>query len=263
MYGRKKTAVASASRGVATAVLASVLAGTPALSIAEADEGLLQRLFRLLRPSGKYEGRLSDALARATQRSGIADTLPRVLLVERRTGETIEWVQGRGTVEPVVCPDGRTLVVRRGTRIERTEVKIADGRVLAPAAASAVPGTTVRQIFGCMPIAGNGAGSWELWVETAAGEFLTVRLTRSAASLGAPPDASWDDPFRETGLALRRLQSIRADGLSATVRDARLVVERYDGTGSGSVSLPVPMPVTGNPAWFGDTDWIVVTGLQD
>jgi hypothetical protein len=241
----------------------SLLAGMPALSHAEVDEGLLQRLFRLIRPSGTYEGRLSDVLAKATQRSGIADTLPRVLLVDHRTGGIVEWVRGRGAVEPVVCPDGRTLVVRRGTRIERTEITIANGQAIPPGGATPVPDILVRQIFGCAPVPGEDATTWDLWVENTAGEFLTVRLSKGTASVGVLPDAFRSDPPRDAGLALRRLQGIRTDGLSAMVRDAKLVVERYNATGTSSGPLPVQMPVTGDPAWLGDTDWIVVTGLQN
>ncbi len=256
--------MASARWVVATALLMSLLAGAPAPSYAEADESLLQRLFRLLRPSGKYKGRLSDVLAKATQRSGgIADTLPRVLLVNRRSGETVEWVRGRGTVEPVVCPDGRTLVVRRGSRIERTEITITNGRALVPGAATPLPDIMVRQIFGCTPVAGGDARSWDLWVENIAGEFLTVRLTKGTSSLGVLPEAFRSDPPRDTGLALRRLQGIRADGLTAMVRDAKLVVEFYKDTGSSSTPLPVQMPVTGDPVWLGESNWIVVTGLQN
>jgi hypothetical protein len=39
------------------------------------------------------------------------------------------------------------------------------------------------------------------------------------------------------------------------------VVEASGTTDAKSLSLP--MPVTGDPAWLGDSDWIVVTGLLD
>jgi hypothetical protein len=249
------------SRTALSAGLISVLAAAPALSYADVDEGLLQRLFRLVRPSGKYDGRLSDVLAKATQRSGIANTLPRVLLVHGDTGESVEWIRGRGAVEPVVCPDGRTLVLRRGTRVERTEVTITNGQLVLPAAASAVSDVAVRQIFGCTPAPGEKGNSWQLWVENAAGQFQTLRFSGDTSSVGTLPDAFRSDSPGDTCLALRKLQGVRSDGVSAMVRDGRLVLEPPNG--SRTVALPVRMPVTGTPAWLGDTGWLVVIGLQD
>jgi hypothetical protein len=86
-------------------------------------------------------------------------------------------------------------------------------------------------------------------------------LGTAAASPAEVPQPLRADPQGDVGPALRKLQGVRADGLCAQVRDARLVVETSGTTDAKSLS--VPMPVTGDPAWLGDSDWIVVTGLLD
>lgn len=242
-------------------VCLGTLSALPSPAPAKTDESLLQRLFRLLRPAAKYEGRLSDVLAKATQRSGVADTLPRVLFVDRRSGTVLEWVRGRGSVEPVVCPDGRTVVLRRGSNLERAQVGIDSGKVRLPDAGTPVAGAVARQLFACTQVVGAPPGTWEIWIETAAGELRTVKMGTAAASPAEVPQPFRADPQGDVGPALRKLQGVRADGLCAQVRDARLVVETSGTTDVKSLSLP--MPVTGDPAWLGDSDWIVVTGLLD
>lgn len=262
--------MAKSNRIVCVAMSLSLLIGMPALSHAEVDESLLQRLFRLIRFGSTYEGRLSDVIAKST-RSGNANTLTRILLVNHQTGETIEWMDGRGAVEPLVCPDGCTLVVRRGEKIERTEIKIANGQVVSMPEAETIPADIdVRQIFGCTPIAEKDATTWNLWAETKAGEIKTVQLGKGASLIGDLPKAFRSDPPGDVGRALRKLQGIRSDGLSAMVNNDRLVVKPYNDSGTNSsvllVSMPVtgdPVPVTGDPAWLGNTDWIVVTGLKN
>jgi hypothetical protein len=245
------------TRLAVTAVIA-LLAGMPSLAHAEAGEGLLQRLYRLFHPDTAYQGSLTEVVQRSTLRSISRGALSRVLIVHRQTGESIEWVAGRGAVEPLVCPDGRTLIVRRGAGIERAYVRIDNGRAEAPGAATTLSGVRARQIFGCTKAAGSG---WDLWLENAKGELQSLRLNGEAATPGGVPEAFRSDPPYEVGPSLRRLQGVRADGLAAMVRNSMLVIDSsHDGA---TQTVPLGMPVTGDAAWLGDSDWIVVTGQKN
>lgn len=243
-------------------LLSNILIGTPLKSFAEVDESLLQRMFHLIRPTGKYEGRISDVVVKATQKSGTMGMLPRVLLVNHANGETIEWVRGRGSVDPVVCPDGRTLMVRRGTRIERTELTFTGGRLTEPGEGLPVTQAAIRQLYGCTESI-DGGGSWDVWIENVEGEFMTIHLEKDRLSLSPLPEKFQSDSPGDSSLALRRLQGIRSDGLTVMVLGGKLTVEQQVDNHLIVSPMPLNMPVTGAPVWLGDTDWIVVTGLKN
>jgi hypothetical protein len=247
------------NRFTAMAAIA-LIAGTPVYSYAEAGEGLLQRLYRLVHHDAAFQGRLTEVVQRATLKSTNKGLLPRVLFINGRSGEVIEWVKGKGSVEPLICPDGRTLVVRRGSTIERAYVNMVNGQVEAPVEATKLPGVEARQIFGCT-LAEGDEGSWDVWLENQKGELQTLRFNRESTLLAGVPAAFRFDPPEDVGRALRKLQGIRADGLVAMVRNSSLVIE--DNPGKATQTVQVPVPVTGDAAWLGQSDWLVVTGLKN
>jgi hypothetical protein len=243
------------------AALASLLLCLPAWVGAAPNESLLQRLYRLVRPDAKNEMRLSDFLSKATQRSGATQMLPRVLLVNQRTGSAVEWARGRGAADPLVCADDRTLVLRRGSAVETSTIARSDAGPPSLSAPQPLAGLVVRQVFACTFSVTRSSGL-DLWFESSDGAVTTLPL--QGGQPVAVPEAQRAEHTRENGLALRSLQGLRADGLSATVRDGRLVLERESAAATGgSRLLPLDMLVAGEPAWVGDSDWLVVTGLQD
>jgi len=242
-------------------VAIALIAGTPVYSYAEAGEGLLQRLYRLIHHDAAYQGRLTEVVQRATLKSSNRGLLPRVLFINGRSGEVIEWIKGKGSVEPLICPDGLTLVVRRGSTIERAYVNMVNGQVEAPGAATQLTGVEARQIFGCT-LAEGGEGVWDVWLENQKGELQTLRINRESTSLAGVPVAFRSDPPEDVGRALRKLQGIRADGSAAMVRNSSLIIEGLLG-GKGTQTVQVPVPVTGDAAWLGQSDWVVVTGLKN
>ena len=237
---------------------ALALAATPAAE--PVDEAMLQRLYRLLRPAATHKTSLSEMLAKATQRAGVAKILPRVLIVNVRSGVAIEWAGGRGAVEPSMCPDGRWLTVRRGNALQLAAVGSAPDGQPVVAAPQVLSGIEVRQLFGCTFAPEGGAG-YMLWVEQAPGTVDALRLLPAAQQ--ATPDAPHMDTPLAGGVALRRLQGMRGDGLRASVRDMQLVVEAEVDRETQSRLVPLKMPVAGDPAWVGDGDWLVLTGLKD
>lgn len=254
------------ARSVEKAVLAG-LAATLVFHFAGAgtpvDESLLQRLYRLVRPAAKPPQRLSDFLTKATQRSGDTQTLPRMLLVNQRTGSSIEWVRGRGAVEPLVCSDGLTLVMRRGNHVQTSTVTQSEAAPPSLSPPQTLVDLVVRQVFACTRTIDGGTGL-DLWFEGADGVVKTVALGAAPAKPVDVSPALASATARESALALRRMQSLREDGLSVMVRNGQLVLEREDvPNGSGTRPLMLPMPVEGDPAWLDGGDWLIVTGLQD
>lgn len=254
------------ARSVEKAVLAGLSAALVchgAGGAAPADESLLQRLYRLVRPAAKPPHRLSDFLTRATQRSGDTQTLPRVLLVNQRTGSSTEWVRGRGAVEPLICSDGLTLVMRRGDKVQTSTVTQSETAPPSLSPPQTLVDLVVRQLFACTRAIDGGTGL-DLWFESADGVMKTIALQAVLVKPADIPPGLASATVRESALTLRRIQSLREDGLSAMVRDGQLVLEREDGTNGGAPrTLALPMPVEGDPAWIGGGDWLIVTGLQD
>lgn len=254
------------------AVLAGALSALPTIAGALADEPLLTRLYRLIRPGasqGQHDKkqsqqnkRLSDFLARATQRGAPTESLTRILLIDVRTGARFEWVRGRGATEPVICPDRRTLVVRRGNTAVTSTIDLATPGAPKFTEPTPVADLVVRQIFACTHSAARNAGP-DLWIERDTGDVATVSLLTTPRIEGPVPEAlraEWSD---NSGPALRRFQGLRADGLAAVALDGRLVLEREVDGHVESRILAIDMPVAGDPAWLGDSDWLVVTGLKD
>lgn len=254
------------ARNIKKAVLAGLSAALvchAASAAAPADESPLQRLYRLVRPAAKPPQRLSDFLTKATQRSGDTQTLPRLLLVNQRTGSSTEWVRGRGAVEPLVCSDGLTLVMRRGDQVQTSTVTQSETAPPSLSPPQTLVNLVVRQVFACTRAIDGGTGL-DLWFEGTDGRVKTIALRAVPAKPADIPPTLASPTARESALTLRRMQSLREDGLSAMARDGQLVLEREDGTnGSASRPLVLPMPVEGDPAWIGGGDWLIVTGLQD
>jgi hypothetical protein len=227
------------------------------------DETLLQHIFRLLHPFGTYHGPLSNAVAKATQKGGLSDTLPRVLVVKWPTGVSLEWAPLRGAVEPVVCPDARTVMVRRGDALEYATIDVSSEPVRLSAVSTSIRTPGVRKLYGCTQSGASKQLKTELWVESTNGEIGIVKTDVQNSSISPLPVDTNTFPAMFAATAVQKLQSVRGDGTSVYVRGKSLVFAAPAQGGESSAVVTAPFPFDGTPAWVGDSDYLVVTERKD
>jgi hypothetical protein len=221
-------------------------------------ETILEKLHQLVWPLGRFQGNLSAAVAKATERGGDGG-LPRLYLVDVETGRVIEWRHARGGSSPAVCMESGRVYFLRGSAVHWTILKVQRGVVWEPPAPSRLEGTEARQLFACVRAP---AGELVIWVRKKDGDIAALRVdTNSAAPI---PDAEMSgmsgadlEVFADR-VAL--MQSIRPDGAHAYLKDAALAVER-PGVSALKVIRQPDVRFTGVPAWIGDSGMIVVGGM--
>ncbi|BBO93110.1 hypothetical protein [Desulfosarcina ovata] len=234
----------------------------PLAGLGEDNEPMLQRLFSWMRPFGHYEGRLSDAVAKSTQKSGMSDTLSRVFLVGADSSAIIEWIPGRGADDLVTCPDGHTVFLRRGKVIEVADFKGSGNELRIPDTATPITGIRVKTLYGCITTTPETVNGQSLWIEREAGTHGLMDYADGRLKDRPLPRELQAYPPETIGSALRKLQGIRADSRHAWVRDQKLLLGEA-GNDDRARIVDSDFPFSGYPAWLGYSDILMVIGLMD
>ena len=236
------------------------LAFVTAICHANPDEGLLQKLFRLFRPAGTYEGRLSDAVTNSTK-SADASLLPRVYIINVETGENVEWALGRGAVDPVVCPGGLSLFIRRGTHLEEGAIDFSANKLDSSSRPTRIESVEVQQLLGCTQSEVAVEGQFLLWIKTKSNEIATLKVAQGTTSMARIPEGIIEHKTSDIVVALVKLRGVRGDGSRADVIDGKLRVSMP--SGEAKLYEIAGTPLAENPTWVGDTNYVVAIGLRD
>lgn len=251
------------NREISKFLLLAVLLLPPTQSLAGENEGdLWGKLFALLRPFGSYDGELSVAINKTTQKSGVSDVLPRIYLVNYKEGSLLEWSSGRGAVEPAVCPDGEKIYLRRGKRIEHATIDRSTSSPTIANTSNRINDVSIKHIYACTKNEDSASSGYLLWVQFAENNYGILHHTGDKIEKQKlPAEFSSHAPHQIlTGLA--KLQGVREDGKHAWVRDGKLVIAATP-MHDQPESYFDQLLFGGNPVWINATDYIVVSGLKD
>jgi len=242
-----------------------VLVATLLMSIsAAAQDGgqsrsLLDVLYRLVWPDGRFNGDLVAVVSRNTQKGTSSHSAAQLYMVDAGTGTATAWPSTDSAAGPVFCPLDRTLYYRRGNAIFAETLELAGARVKRSGGAIGVSGPPAHSLVACAALHGRSV----LWIQTVDGRLL--RLSRQDATL----EERGDDSPEFAGLAqdalaerLRVLRAIRPDGFAVSVLNGALVAdrprrERYMLVESSTIEF------FGIPAWVQGTDVLFVTGTRE
>lgn len=231
-------------------------------TLAENNESLWKRLYTLLRPFGTYKGDLSVAVSKATEKSGIGDILPRIILVDYANDKMNEWRPGRGTVEPAVCPDGKTVYMRRGQQLEYAVFDINESGLAAVQALVKLEGINVKHLYACTKDIREGSMGHLLWVQFSENQYGNIyHDNETIENRDLPSDLASQDPYKIMK-GLSKLQGVREDGRHVWIRDRKLVVAVNPSHVNPEKYFHEYL-FAGDPAWIGTTDYLIVTGLKD
>lgn len=90
----------------------------------KAAEGLLDRLYHLVWPAGRFAGDIDKLVQRTTQKGNAVPDLPRLYLVNTKEQTATEWKSARGAVEPAYCAQEQLLFYRRGNRLVKEKLRV-------------------------------------------------------------------------------------------------------------------------------------------
>jgi hypothetical protein len=235
------------------------------VSISAAAQGggqspsLLNALYRLVWPDGRFDGDLVSVVSRSTQKGTSSHGAAQLYMVDAGTSTATGWPSTDSAVDPVFCPLDRTLYYRRGNAIFVEALEVAGAGVKRSGGAIGLSAPPVRSLVACTALHGRSV----LWIRTVDGRLL--RVSRRGAAL----EKSGDDIPELAGVAqdtlaegLRVLRAIRPDGFAVSVLNGALVADRPRGkryllVESSSIEF------FGIPAWVQGTDVLFVTGARE
>jgi hypothetical protein len=242
------------------------LAASLLLSIsAAAQEGaqsrsLLDALYSLVWPDGRFNGDLVSVVSRSTQKGSSSHGGAQLYMVDAGTGTATAWLSTDSAADPVFCPSDRTLYYRRGDVIAGEALEVAGTGVKRSGGAIRLSGPPARSLVACAALHGRSV----LWIQTVDGRL--VRVSRQGATLleergdDIPGLAGvGQDPLAER---LRVFRAIRPDGFAVSVLNGALVAdrpgrERYLLVQSSSIEF------FGIPTWVQGTDVLFVSGARE
>jgi hypothetical protein len=229
----------------------------PAPKPAPTQESLLERIYRLVWPLGRYKGRLSDAVARNTEKAGNSAEVPLYLVNTERpeARAATAWTSALTGREPVVCPGAGTLLYRRGNAVYREAIRVRSDGVSSTGAPVEMAGVRAGHLWACTQTAD---GKLTLWIETMAGELRLARWSGSTASVSEPAEEDGlqlMDPD-EFAARLRDFHAIRPDGLAVFVVGGQLIVQRPDGPRVRL--LADEYEFSGTPVWVAESPFVFV-----
>lgn len=221
---------------------------------------LLEKLYRLVWPVGRFNGDLVRTVSKNTQKGGSNPDAPRLYLVNARTGIAAEWKTGLGAIEPVVCAADHTLFYRRGQKLAAQALRIeSTDRIESSGGAVELNGPPIGNLVACTA---DGTASF-LWVQADDGGLRRmVRKGTAIVPVGSVDDAEFAAvPPRALADYLRIIPSMRPDGFTAAVINNVLVGER-PGQGKFLIVDSDSLQFSDVPAWVPDTDSLFVTGMK-
>lgn len=224
-------------------------------------------IYTLVWPAGRYKGNLSEKNRRNVEKAGSQSVMPRLFLVNVESKTVREWTSAEGVTDFAVDPEGTTLFYLRGREIHQEAIAVQADEVAAGGAAKKIPGVEAFRLYACTRDEG---GQLLLWVETTDRLVRPLRLADGAASwvnLPQGEEVAGLDP-RVLVDSLRRMRSLRSDGLQAWVRDHKLVGKKDADPrplllvrGDGQKAPP---EFFGIPAWVkDDSKFLFVNGLLE
>ena len=224
------------------------------------DRTLLERLYSLVWPAGRFNGDLVRAVERNTQK-GASDTVaPSLYLVNASSRTVDEWPMSSGAGEPVVCQMDRGLVFRLGTRIVAEPLTIANGRVSSGGARVTLAAPSARRVLACA----SRAATSIIWIQADDGG-VTPFVRRGTELVRDTTDVGLGKvPSEQLADFLRVMGSLRPDGSSAAVLNRSLVRlgEGVDGPRSLIVDAP-SLRFSGVPSWVPATDSLFVVAGKE
>jgi hypothetical protein len=235
------------------------------VSISAAAQGggqspsLLDALYRLVWPDGRFNGDLGRVVSESTQKGTSSHSAAQLYMVDAGTGTATAWLSTDSAADPVFCPLDRTLYYRRGNAIVAETLEVAGAGVKPSGGPIGLSAPPARSLVACAALHGRSV----LWIRTVDGRLL--RVSRRGATL----EERGDDSPELAGVAqdtlaerLRVLRAIRPDGFAVSVLNGALVAdrprrERYLLVRSSSIEF------FGIPAWVQGTDVLFVTGARE
>jgi hypothetical protein len=215
---------------------------------------LLEKLYQLIWPAGRFNGNLVQAVSDASQKSSPPIHSSLLFLVEA-SGTPVAWPGSHGAQDPVVCARDRALYYRRGSSVVHEPLTIRGGQIRSggpPAVIAAIP---VRTLLACT----QSSETPVLWVQTLKGDGALTRLrpqgqTASEDQSPIDPELAAARPV-EVANYLRILHTMRPDGLTAQVTNGALF-----GIEAGRDYLMVEggARFTGFPSWVPETTSLFV-----
>jgi hypothetical protein len=221
---------------------------------------LLDKLYRLVWPAGRFQGDLVRTVAKNTEKGTTAPDNPQLYLVDAGKFTAAIWKAGAGASEPVVCAADRTLFYRRMGRIVAEPLRIDRGRI-EPSG----PAVELSAVAGSLVACTAAADASVLWLLSPEGGL--VRLLRHGAAL-VPAGQVGDDaefgsvPPRTLADSLRVMRALRPDGFTAAVINQTLVGQK-PGKDPFLIVDSDSLQFSGSPAWVPDTDSLFVTGTKE
>lgn len=224
-------------------------------SPAAAPSTLLDRLYRIIWPAGRFEGDLAALVAQHTQKAGGVPELPRLYLVDVQSRTATEWRSARGALDPVYCAAQGLLLYRRGAAVVAESVRTLPDALEASSPPRLLAGVDVRHLYAC--VSGERAEP----VAVAADTQGVVRGLRVDDQPGWV-DLTGDLAGATDADALDKLQilrGVRPDGFAVSVSNHRLVGERKEAP-ERFVVVASDLAFFGYPAWAGATRFLFVNG---
>ena len=223
---------------------------------------ILDALYSLIWPMGKFDSDLETTLGRVSQKSGDAPDVMNLYLVRAVDGTATEWRSARGGQDPVFCADEGALFYRRGSELWRETLKVT-AQTAEPAGPPArIAGVRVKHLYACVRVP-DAAGA-ALWADDEHGKlrWLVPANTRATSSAwrALPPDFAVSRA-EDLVASIMVLRSMRPGGLAAFVSDGRLVGQRA-GSPERSLLSQSPVQFFGYPMWLGDRDLLIINGAE-
>jgi len=217
---------------------------------------LIEKLYRLVWPAGRFTGNLVRAVSEASQKGSTALSYSQLFVVDSAQRSAKPWAGSSGASDPVVCMRSQELYYRRGTKAVRELLRVEDGRVRSAGEPLVLEGATVNALFGCA----SSAEGAVLWVQSPDGS--TKRLLpreRGVVEDTARLDAEVDSAdASEIADILRIVHGLRPDGLVASASNGSVIGTPASGATFRMVETRVRF--SGFPAWVPGTDALFVTG---
>jgi hypothetical protein len=224
------------------------------------SRSLLDALYRLVWPAGRFEGDLPTVVSRSTQKGTSAQDSTALFVVNARTGVVTEWPSTERAADPVFCPSDNTLYYRRGDKIVAEILDVAGPNNKATSHDKAyLKAPATKNLVACTTIGGRAV----LWIQVTDDNFL--RMVRQGTSLvPAPPNSDGvraDIAPSVLAEQLRVLRALRPDGLSVAVLNGTLVAER-PGKDRFLLVDADSIEFSGIPTWLQGTDLLFVSGAK-
>jgi hypothetical protein len=199
------------------------VSGAPSIAQGRrADARLLDRLYQLVWPAGRFKGDLVRTIERNTQKSIASPGNPRLYLVGIENHLAREWPSSAGATEPVVCPSDRTLVYRRGATLVVEPIRVsAAGEVSSGGTPAPLTSPSVTSLVACTTDNAKAV----LWIQTPDGEVVSFGRRGSVLERRAIDPKLAAVPAQQLADDLRVMRSLRPDGVTVAVLNRSLVGE--------------------------------------